>query len=151
MSPFMRRIASLKALKTEGIDQEFFREGDLIEIPDALAERIENWCKKAEVANTSLPSKGATSDEPLDVYYIQLATKAGQGELRAMLKDIADPLVEAVNAAAGCIKGKTAFTADSNRPFDDIMALSKLRDNLMACAAKPARAEGDDVTLVIYV
>jgi len=151
MSPFMRRIPSLKAVRTEGIDPEFFQAGELIEIPESLVDLIERWCKEAQVANTSLPSKGAVSDDPLDVYYIPLATKPGQVEIKAMLKTIAQPLLDAVHVVAGSMTGKMVFTMDGNRPADEIIALGTLRNQLMACATKPAKAEGDDVTLVIYV
>jgi hypothetical protein len=64
-------------------EPEFFREGELIKIPKSLADPIERWCKQAQLTNTSLPSKRAVSDEPLDVHYIPLASKQGQGEIKA--------------------------------------------------------------------
>lgn len=151
MSPFMRRIASLESLKAEGTDPEFFREGELVEIPKSIAEVIESWCKEEGVANASLPSKRATTDEPLDVYYIPLATKSGQAQIKAMLKTIAQPFVDAMSAAAGAMKRKTVFAADGNRPVDEIVALGTLRNQLMVFAEKPPEAEGEDITLVIYV
>ena len=151
MSPFMRKIPSLKTLKMEGTDPEFFRAGELIEIPESLVKPIENWCKEAQIANTSLPSKGAVSDEPLDVYYIPLGTKSGQVQIKAMLKTIAQPLVDAVRVAANSMNRKSVFAVQGNGPIDEILALGTLRNQVMVNTAKPAKAEGDDVTLVIYV
>jgi len=147
----MRRILSLEALKIEGMDPEFFLAGELIEIPAPLVDLIERWCKEANVANTSLPSKGAVRDDPLDVYYIRLATKPGRVEFKDMLKTIAQPFVEAANVAASSLIGKTIFTRAANGSIDEIIALGTFRNQLMVYAAKPAKAEGDDVTLVIYV
>jgi hypothetical protein len=151
MSPFMRTIPSLNTLKAEGTDPEFFREGMLLDIPTSLAEAIERWCKDVGVANTFLPGKGATTDEPLEVYYIPLATRSGQAQVKAMQKAIGQVLVDALIAAVSAVSAKAIFLSDANAPMDELVGLANVRDRLMSVARKPAKSDGEDPALIIYV
>jgi hypothetical protein len=151
VAPFIRRIISLKALKKEGTDEQFFQGMDYARIPLSVEPALKKWCEDVGPANTSLPSKGATSDEPLDVYYLELGTPNWRLELNAMLKAVAPALVAAVTKTSSGVTEKEIFTSKSNAPLDELVAVAAFRNVLLRFKARSPKSKNGDPAIIISV
>ena len=151
MPPFIRRVVSLKALKQEGTDEDFFQGQDYALVPSSVVSVLTSWCRDASVANTAVPSKGATSDEPQEVYYVEFGTRAGRGEFKAMLKALAPALMVSVTDAVSALTVKNLLTSKANSPFDELAAAATFRNALMRFSEKPRKSANTDPVLIIGV
>ncbi len=151
MLPFIRRVDSLKVLKQERTDETFFQGQDYALVPLSVTSVLDAWCKDTRVANTAVPSKGATSDDPQDVYYIELGTEAGRDEFKAMLKALAPALMASVNDAASAVTVENLLTLEANASFDELAAAAAFRDALLRFDVKPRKSASTDPVLIIGV
>lgn len=151
MGPYIRRSASLKVLRQEGIDERFFQGQDYVRVPPPVTSILSAWCKDNGVANTALPSRDATSDEPQEVYYIELATKAGRSEFKAMLKALVPVLASSVAEAASVLTAKNFLAPQANGASDNLAAIVAFRDALLRFSTKPPKSTGADPVLIVGV
>jgi hypothetical protein len=148
MRPYIRRVESLERLKQQGTDEHFFCGSDYVIVPSAGREALAAWCRK-NISNTSLPSRGATSDEAQEVYYILLGTKAGRSEFKAMAEALVPVLLEALGRATAHVTKKNFLDTSADSAFDDLSELTAFRDALVRFGRNPRKTSGDDAAVII--
>lgn len=148
MAPYIRRAASLETLQKAGTDERFFAGEYYAVVPASALDALTAWCRQ-NAGNTSIPSRGAKTDEAQEIYYIALGTKVGRNEFKAMTKAIAPTLLEAVKQATSKLTGSNLFSPSVNGTFDELASLSAFRDALIRFGEKPPRSAGKDAALII--
>ncbi len=149
MTPFIRRVSSITAIRKSGTDESFFKGPDFSTIPGFLTKIIDEWCKHHELGNTSLPSKDAPSEQSTDVYYIALRP-AGRAETKSLLSELAPHLISETRLAVETLSEKTLFSSSANGAMDLLSEASSFRDALMRMTLKTTQSEKPDPALVIY-
>ena len=149
MTPFIRRVSSITAIRNSGTDESFFKGQDFATIPSFLTEIIDEWCKHHELGNTSLPSKDAPSEQSTDVYYIALRP-AARAETKSLLSELAPHLISKARLAVETLSEKTLFSSSANDAMDSLSEASSFRDALMRMTRKTTQSEKPDPALVIY-
>ena len=148
MAPYIRRVVSLEALKQQGTDEQFFRGQDYAEAPSFACEALDPWCRR-NAANMSLPSRGATTDEPHEIYYIALGTKNGRNESKAMMQALVPILLDTAKETMLELTRNNFLSPNTNKIFDNLAAIVTFRDTLVRFGVKPSKSSAGDPAVVI--
>jgi hypothetical protein len=131
-----------------GVDENFYSGLDYCPIPSDLIDALLEWCR-SNASNCALTSRGATRDEPQEVFFIPLEDKKGRDHLKKLVHTLAPKILSTLQSKVVNLTFKNFCTSAANGDLDEARGLIDFRDALIRFVEKPIKRAGKDAALII--
>lgn len=148
MHAYIKYEPCLSALRELGTDEKFYSGHDYCPVPSDLIDTLAEWCRP-NANNCALTSRGATRDEPQEVFFISLEDKKGRNQLKKLLHILAPKILAALKFRVFNLNDKNLCTSAANGDLDEARGLIDFRDALIRFVEKPIKHAGKDAALII--
>jgi hypothetical protein len=149
MTPFIRRVASIDALRKDGIDEFFFSGPLYAPVPQELAKTMHNLCMKTGVSVVRIKPRAATSEDEVEMFAMDASTADGRKTMKKLAAELGPLIVSNLQKSASSISEKSVLRSSSNQLFDQVHELCEFRDALMRLMVPVRQASSKNPILLI--